>query len=106
MNVLPKGLRDIFKNMYYFKCDGVFIAVDSDFYKFDLNSDDASLLYVNGKKVIDNDNAHGPTVKSGQVFLRKGVHTFSIHYAQSGGGQQALELKVDDEIINPKTLYY
>lgn len=101
MNVLPPALRAIYLNQYLIRCTGVIVVTETDYYLFEMNSDDASLLYIGGALVIDNDNAHGPTVKSGMRYLRRGVHTFRLDYAQSGGGSQALILNVDGSLLNP-----
>ena len=61
MNVLPEPFRTLYKNMYLIRCQGQIVVLDSGYYKFDLNSDDASLLYIGGSLLIDNDNNHGPT---------------------------------------------
>lgn len=106
MNVLPALIRDIFKNMYYLRCEGSIVVTESGFNLFELTSDDASLLYINGSLVIDNDNAHGPTLKSGQRFLKKGVHTIRLDYAQTGGGQQALILEQNGDVLESRLLFH
>jgi hypothetical protein len=99
MNVLPLALRTIYKSMYKLTCTGYIVVVESGFYNFELASDDASLLYLNGSKVIDNDNAHAITSVQGQRYLRKGVHQLRLDYAQTGGSQ-ALMLKANGDFID------
>jgi hypothetical protein len=106
MNVLPSLLRGIFKNMYYLQCVGSIVITESDFNLFELTSDDASLLYINNSLVVDNDNAHGPTLKSGQRYLKKGVHTIRLDYAQTAGGQQALILEQNGDILPSRLLFH
>lgn len=101
MSVLPPALRAVYKNMYMLRCQGQLVVTKTDHYLFELSSDDASLLYVDGAKVIDNDNNHGDTTVAGMKYLRRGVHTFRVDYAQMGGGSQSLMLKVDGSLINP-----
>ncbi len=101
MNVLPEALRSIYKNMYLLRCQGFIVVTESGYYSFELTSDDASLLYVAGAKVIDNDNNHGSVTVTGQKYLRKGVHAFRLDYAQAGGGNQSLILTSGGESINP-----
>lgn len=55
-------------------------------YRFWTKSDDGSLLYIDGKKVVDNDGSHPPQEREGTVELDKGRHTFELGYAQGGGG--------------------
>lgn len=105
MNVLPPALMGIYKNMYLLRCEGQLVVLETDYYVFDLSSDDASVLYVGGAKVIDNDNNHGVTTLSGMKYLRRGVHAFRLDYAQAGGGDQALILKMDGASID-SLLYY
>jgi hypothetical protein len=105
MNVLPSGLRAIYKNMYFLSCEGQIVVTESNYYEFSLNSDDASLLYVGGSLVINNDGAHGATVKSGTKYLRKGVNAFKLEYAQSGSGNQALILTSGGALVDRMYFY-
>lgn len=111
MNVLPAALRSLYTNAYLLRCQGQLVVTSTDYYTFNLNSDDASVLYLDGAKVIDNDNAHGPTVIIGQRFMRRGVHSFRLDYAQTGGGTQALVLKAGTSdntagLIQPEYLFH
>lgn len=105
MNVLPEPFRTLYKNMYLIRCQGQIVVLDSGYYKFDLNSDDASLLYVGGSLLIDNDNNHGPTLVSKVKLLERGIYSFRLDYAQAGAGSQALVLKVNDQSIDSKYYY-
>lgn len=105
MNVLPSALRNIYKNMYLLRCAGQIVVLETNYYNFALNSDDASVLYVDGAKIIDNDNNHGTTLVAGQKYLRRGVHTIRLDYAQTGGGNQSLQLTSNGWSINP-ILYF
>lgn len=106
MNVLPEPLMSLYKNMYYLRCEGSIVVLDSDYYEFSIRSDDGSLLYIGGEKVVDNDNNHSPTTVAGQKFLRRGVHSFKLEYAQSGGGSQALVLKSNGSLVDGNVLYH
>jgi hypothetical protein len=101
MNILPISLRSIYKNMYMLRCQGQLVVVQNGYYSFELTSDDASVLYVDGSKVIDNDNNHGAIMQAGQKYLRRGVHTIRLDYAQAGAGNQALILKANGELVDP-----
>lgn len=105
MNVLPEPFRSLYKNLYLIRCQGQIVVQDSGYYKFDLTSDDASLLYINGSLLIDNDNNHGPTLVSKIKLLERGIYSFRLDYAQAGGGSQALILKVNDQSIDSKYYY-
>ncbi len=65
-----------------------YIKVDNDgIYKFFTRSDDGSALYIDGKKVVDNDGHHAPVEKSGEIVLKKGLHKIRVEYFQSGEGK-------------------
>jgi len=57
-------------------------------YRFTLNSDDGSKLYVDGKLVVDNDGTHPPKAVSAGVKLTKGVHKVTVDFFQAGGGAE------------------
>ena len=61
-------------------------------YSFYLNSDDGSLLLLDGKTFIDNDGFHSAQERSAQIALRKGLHAFNLGFIEGGGGY-ALQLK-------------
>jgi hypothetical protein len=44
-------------------------------------------LFIDGKKVVDNDGAHGVQERSGTVTLSKGPHLIRVEYFQGGGGK-------------------
>lgn len=54
-------------------------------YKFYLTSDDGSLLFIDGKLVVDNGGFHVPVEKEEIVSLKKGIHEIEIKYFQGGG---------------------
>lgn len=55
-------------------------------YEFWTDSDDGSLLSLDGKPIVNNGGEHGMTEKSGLAFLEKGWHTFQLVYYNSSGG--------------------
>jgi hypothetical protein len=57
-------------------------------YYFRLKSDDGSNLYIDNKKIINNDGLHGSgTAKYGKNKLVKGQHNLRVEYFESGGHQ-------------------
>lgn len=102
LNVLPPPLRSIYTNMYLLRCQGQLVVTTTGYYGFELMSDDGSVLYIDGVKVIDNDNNHGAVTVAGSKYLRRGVHTIRLDYAQSGGGNQALMLTSGGTSIDAK----
>lgn len=63
-------------------------------YRFHVNSDDGSQLFIDDKLVVDNDGIHAPTSKSGSVKLSKGTHKIVTTIFNGSGG---VELHVDIE---------
>jgi DNA-binding beta-propeller fold protein YncE/4-amino-4-deoxy-L-arabinose transferase-like glycosyltransferase len=57
-------------------------------YGFGTNSDDASLVFIDDKLVVDNGGDHGDQYAEGHILLDAGWHDFRLRYAQSGGGMR------------------
>jgi hypothetical protein len=102
LNVLPASIRGIYLNLFLLRCQGQIVVTETGYYLFEMSSDDAGLLYVGGSKIIDLDNSHGMQTALGMKYLRKGVHAFRVDFAQSGGGSQALIVKMGGELIDPR----
>ncbi|MFZ5917748.1 MAG: PA14 domain-containing protein [Chloroflexota bacterium] len=60
-------------------------------YKLGTNSDDGSLLYVDGVLVVDNGGPHGARYVEGSINLTGGYHDLELRYFQDGGSR-ALDL--------------
>jgi len=108
LNVLPAALRSnpLYKNLIYLVCQGQLVVRTTDYYNFDLASDDGSLLYMDGGLLINNDGGHAVTEKSNSRYLRRGVHSIRLDFAQTGAGNQALILKQNGEILPGAFLYH
>jgi hypothetical protein len=63
-------------------------------YRFALESDDGSNLYIDGKKVIDNDHQHPPQQKFGHASMKAGAHDIRVAYFQGPRFHVALVLQV------------
>lgn len=61
-------------------------------YKFRVFSDDGANLYIDGKKVVDNDGTHSPRERDGAVNLTAGEHELVLDYYQGPRTQIALQL--------------
>jgi hexosaminidase len=59
---------------------------ETGIYSFYLTSDDGSALYIDDKKVVDNDGLHSAIERSGEMALEKGPHHFSLDFIEGGGG--------------------
>jgi len=63
---------------------------------FTLDSDDGSMLYIDGKLVIDNgkDNGHDPRKVSSSASLLAGIHLFKIEFFEDFAGQSGVDLSL------------
>ncbi len=63
-------------------------------YRFRLSSDDGSKLYIDNKKVVDNDNLHPMQTEEGHITLKGGLHKIRVQYFQGPRMTLALILEV------------
>lgn len=101
LNILPPAVRMQPAYMQWFavRCSGFIVITDDNYYSYELTSDDASLLYINNVKVVDNNGNHGAQERTGFRQLRRGVHSFRLDYMQGPAGNQALILKSSGVIV-------
>ena len=57
-------------------------------YKFYLESNDGSRLFIDGEEIIENDGNHGAIEEQGSVELKAGLHEIRVKYFQCGGGKK------------------
>ncbi|MGB5498374.1 MAG: alkaline phosphatase family protein [Maribacter sp.] len=55
-------------------------------YRFYLNSDDGSKLYIDEELVVDNDGGHGTIERMGSISLNVGMHKIKVDYHNQAGG--------------------
>jgi len=95
------GVTDRFE-WFAIDYNGRFWVSDAGRYRFALESDDGSILYIDGKKVIDNDKIHAEREKGGDIALKAGVHRIRVSYFQGPRFHVSLVLRVagpkDDEL--------
>ena len=83
--VIEERLRD---DYFAFRFNGFLQAPTAGIYKFSLDSDDGSRLYIGDELVVDNDGLHGAgTGVEGQVALSRGVHAITIEHFEREGDQ-------------------
>ena len=108
-SLLPLNIRNMYigKN-YRIICSGQIVVRDTDYYSFESKSDDGSLIILDGGVVVANDGNHGmnAVALTGSKFLRRGVHTIQIQYAQTGGGNFGLILTSNNVSIDSKLYYH
>jgi hypothetical protein len=61
-------------------------------YSFTLDSDDGSLLYIDGVLVVNDGNPHGPAAASGSALLTAGLHSVEVQFFEDFGGQSGVDL--------------
>ena len=57
-------------------------------YRFYTYSDDGSVLYLDGQKLVDNDGGHSSQMKEGVVALEPGFHLMEVHYFEDYMGNE------------------
>ncbi len=74
--------------------EGNFSVPTNATWQFKLESDDGAILYIDGKKVIDNDGLHTAKTAAGQTELKAGTHALRLDYFQAKKGSAALVLNI------------
>lgn len=87
------GVTDVFE-WFAIDYNGRFWIQQEGEYRFFLTSDDGSRLYIDGKKVVDNDGVHATEMKEGKIKLKQGVHEIRVQYFQGPRFHVALILEV------------
>ena len=75
----------------------------TDLYHFYLSSDDGSMLYVDGEKLVDNNGLHGLEEVKGTKALAAGYHRIRIEYFEKSGGDE-LHLMIESKTDKKKEL--
>jgi hypothetical protein len=87
------GITDRFE-WFAINYTGRFYVQNPGIYRFSLTSDDGSMLYIDGKLIIDNGGLHPARTLDGGLDLSGGIHKIRISYFQGPRFQIALVLKV------------
>ena len=75
------------RDYFGYDFNGLIKVEEDGIYQFTLTSDDGSSLFIDGKLVLSNDNAHDPVTKSGPAPLKAGVHNIRLLYFEDCNGQ-------------------
>jgi hypothetical protein len=67
------------------------VATDGT-YTFTLDSDDGSMLYIDGTLIVNNGGPHSPTMMSGSTALTSGIHQFKVEFFEDFGGPSGVDL--------------
>jgi hexosaminidase len=85
------------------KYTGYIDIPETGIYSFYLLVDDGGVLTIGDKEVVNNDGQHAPLEKSAQIALKKGLHPFTLHFIEGGGGF-TLQLKYSKGSGTPMTI--
>ncbi|WKN40994.1 PA14 domain-containing protein [Tunicatimonas pelagia] len=78
-------------------------------YQFYTASDDGSVLYIDGQKIVDNDGRHAKQERSGSVDLTKGKHPIRVEFFEHRGrailevsyaGPSINKMLIPDEVLS------
>jgi fibronectin-binding autotransporter adhesin len=87
-SALPPGLLSLLTQtspIFVADLSGEFNAPTTGDYTFQTRTDDASMLWIDGKAVLDNNRAQGVTARTGTIYLTAGQHDIVVGYANTGG---------------------
>lgn len=76
------------KGSFGLRFRGVITIPKDGEYTFYTDSDDGSRLFINEKRIVDNDGVHPPQSREGKVTLKAGEHAFGLDYFDGGGGAE------------------
>ena len=79
------GKKIVSASAYSVRWSGYIRISRSGQHTFMTESDDGSLLRIDGRTIVDNGGAHGLRRVSGTVMLEKGVYPIELLYVQTGG---------------------
>ena len=91
-----QGFPGVSKRFEWFAIDynGYFYISQPGKYRFVVASDDGSKLYIDDRRVIDNDGLHPAKAEQCRVNLKGGIHTLRLSYFQGPRTHLALMLGV------------
>lgn len=98
LNILPQGLRKVYKEYYMIRCTG-FVVMETSYYPtLYLTSDDGAKLWLDNVLVANNDGLHSETTIAGTKHVQEGLRPFKLEYMQASG-RQSLKLEDDNGVI-------
>jgi DNA-binding beta-propeller fold protein YncE len=80
--------NDVIPSPFSIQWEGRIYAPTTGNYVFATNSDDGSLLYIDGQFVVDNGGQHADRYVEGRITLEEGFHDIILRYFQDGGGRK------------------
>jgi len=77
---------------FMIRYEGEFNVPKAGNWQFRLVSDDGAILYIDDKRIIDNDGVHTAKTTDGAAALAAGPHWLRLDYFQASKGQVALSV--------------
>lgn len=68
--------------------EGAVYVMYRGIWQFRLQSDDGSVLEIDGERIVDNDGSHASVAATGRVALEEGVHRFRLLYFEDYEGEE------------------
>lgn len=75
-----------YRSPFGIEWEGYLLVEQKGVYQFATKSDDGSVVYLDGKMIVDNDDIHAARYISAVVPLEAGFHRIRIRYFDGGGG--------------------
>lgn len=107
-DLIPAALQSLFVNdNYRIICTGYIVVQEPGWYEFEDMSDDGSIISTDAGTLYNDGNHAINTVPVTQsMYLDRDVHSFTVQYAQSGGGNFGLILTVNKSAIPAINMYH
>lgn len=83
-SIAGAGVEDYFG----YEFEGSIDVPEKAVWEFMTKSDDGSVLYIDGRKVVDNDGSHAAVAATGRIALDKGLHRFTLLYFEDYEGEE------------------
>lgn len=77
-----------YEDHYGYEFSGYLVIPERGVWEFMTKSDDGSVLYIDGKKTVDNDGSHAAVSATGRIALDEGYHSFRLLYFEDYEGQE------------------
>jgi len=77
---------------------GCILVEEDDDYEFCLDSDDGSMLYIDGGLVVNNGGPHVPTEVCNSAYLTAGFHSLKVEFFEDFGGPSGVDLDLPDGV--------
>jgi len=97
------------EKFYALQFSGQLFVAETGVYTFYSESNDGSLVYIDGNVVVDNDGSHALLEMSGETALSAGLHDIVVEYFQNNGSE-ALAVSwssstIDKQVIPDSLLF-